>query len=155
MGGMRETVLAGTNPDIAEGSSRRALTPLQWLICAVAGIGFAFDTYEITVFSVVARPSLSSFGLHPGTAEFNRWVGMLLWLPQAAGGILGLVGGYLTDRVGRRRVLVWSIVVYGLSAMGTAYAGSPLELLFWRCLTIAGTCVEFLAAIALLAEIFS
>src|SRR5204863_8794509 len=59
-----------------------------------------------------------------------------------------------TDRVGRRRVLVWSIVVYGLSAMGTAFAGSALELLFWRCLTIAGTCVEFLAAIAWLAEIF-
>ena len=154
MCGMPQTVLADTNPGSAVVPSRRALTPLQWLICAVACIGFAFDTYEITVFSIVARPSLSSFGLHPGTAEFNRWVGMLLWLPQAAGGILGLVGGYLTDRVGRRRVLVWSIVVYGLSAVGTAYAGSLPALLFWRCLTIAGACVEFVAAIAWLAEIF-
>lgn len=154
MCGMRQTVLADTNPEIEVAPSRRALTPLQWLICAVACIGFAFDTYEITVFAIVARPSLSSFGLHPGTAEFNRWVGMLLWLPQAAGGIVGLVGGYLTDRVGRRRVLVWSIVVYGLSAVGTAYAGSLPELLFWRCLTIAGACVEFVAAIAWLAEIF-
>ena len=25
------------------------LTPVQWLICAVACLGFAFDTYEITV----------------------------------------------------------------------------------------------------------
>jgi MFS family permease len=131
-----------------------ALTPLQWLICAVACLGFAFDTYEITVFSIVARPSLASFGLHPGTAEFNRWVGLLLWLPQAAGGVVGLFGGYLTDRVGRRRVLVWSIVLYGVAAAGTALATSLPALLVWRCLTIAGACVEFVAAIAWLAEIF-
>ena len=23
------------------------LTPIQWLICAIAAIGFAFDTYEL------------------------------------------------------------------------------------------------------------
>ena len=84
--------------NLQSGATAR-LTRVQWLICAVACIGFAFDTYEITVFAIVARPSLASFGLHPGAAEFNRWVGILLWVPQAAGGIFGLLGGYLTDRV--------------------------------------------------------
>ena len=130
------------------------LTRVQWLICAVACIGFAFDTYEITVFAIVARPSLASFGLHPGAAEFNRWVGILLWVPQAAGGVFGLLGGYLTDRFGRRRVLVGSIVLYGVSAAGAAFAMSPGALLFWRCLTVVGACVEFVAAIAWLAETF-
>jgi len=156
MCGMNLPVVVRTQPDAGlSPQSRARLTPLQWLICAVACLGFAFDTYEITVFSIVARPSLSSFGLHPGTAEFNRWVGMLLWLPQAAGGLVGLLGGYLTDRVGRRRVLVWSIVLYGVSAAGTAFATSLSELLFWRCMTIAGACVEFVAAIAWLAETFA
>ena len=154
MCGMRPTVLVEEELDGRDATASRGLTPLQWLICAVACIGFAFDTYEITVFSIVARPSLASFGLHPGTVEFNRSVGWLLWLPQAAGGIVGLLGGYLTDRVGRRRVLVWSIVLYGVSAAGAAFAGSLGALLFWRCMTIAGACVEFVAAIAWLAEIF-
>ena len=33
------------------------------------------------------------------------------------GGAFGLLGGYLTDRFGRRRVLVWSILIYAFSAM--------------------------------------
>ena len=154
MGRMRQGAVVEGQMDGEVAAAARRLTPLQWLICAVACVGFAFDTYEITVFAIVARPSLASFGLHPGSVEFNRWVGWLLWLPQAAGGIVGLLGGYLTDRVGRRRVLVWSIVLYGVSAAGTALSGSLAQLLFWRCMTIAGACVEFVAAIAWLAEVF-
>ena len=139
--------------NLQSGATAR-LTRVQWLICAVACIGFAFDTFEITVFAIVARPSLASFGFHPGAPEFNRWVGILLWVPQAAGGIFGLLGGYLTDRFGRRRVLVGSIVLYGVAAAGAAFAMSPGALLFWRCLTVVGACVEFVAAIAWLAETF-
>jgi hypothetical protein len=75
---MERTAVVMTDSEAGLTAVRRyRLTPLQWLICAVACLGFAFDTYEITVFSIVARPSLASFGLHPGTAEFNRWVGCL------------------------------------------------------------------------------
>ena len=81
-------------------------------------------------------------------------MGILLWVPQAAGGVFGLLGGYLTDRFGRRRVLVGSIVLYGVAAAGAAFAISVGALLFWRCLTVVGACVEFVAAIAWLAETF-
>ena len=42
----------------------------------------------------------------PDSAEFNRWVGAIFYLPAVAGGLFGMLGGYLTDRLGRRRVLV-------------------------------------------------
>ena len=71
-----------------------------------------------------------------------------------AGGIFGLLGGYLTDLLGRRRVLVWSILLYAFSAMAAGYATSVEWLLFWRCLTFIGVCVEFVAAVAWLAELF-
>ena len=29
------------------GPAPRPLTPLQWLICAIAALGFAFDTYTL------------------------------------------------------------------------------------------------------------
>src|ERR1700720_171525 len=38
------------------------LTPLQWLICGVAALGFAFDLYEITVLPLIVRPALISLG---------------------------------------------------------------------------------------------
>jgi predicted MFS family arabinose efflux permease len=75
-------------------------------------------------------------------------------VPAIAGGIFGLLGGYLTDRLGRRRVLVWSILLYAFSACAAGYATSLEMLLVLRCLTFIGVCVEFVAAVAWLAELF-
>ena len=131
------------------------LTWGQWLVCAVAGVGFLFDTYEIVVQGIVVRPALLDLtGWAAGSPQFNRWVGWILYFPFLAGGIAGLVGGYLTDRFGRRRTLVASIVLYAVATFGAAYATSPAELLFWRCLTIVGVCTEWIAATAWLTELF-
>ena len=155
MAGGRESIPAASAGTLNGGLIRlTSLTPLEWLICGVACLGFLFDAYEFTVWSVAARPALATFGLEPGTAEFNRWVGLQFYLPFAAGGIFGLLGGYLTDWFGRRRVLVWSILLYGVSAAGAAVAPSIGALLFWRCLAIVGACVEFVTAVAWLAELF-
>jgi len=132
-----------------------SLTATQWLICATAGIGFAFDMYEIVVQAIVLRPLLLELGPYqPGTPQFNHWAGMMLFVPAMLGGIGGMVGGYLTDRLGRQRVLVWSIVIYGIAACCSAFATSLGELIAWRCITVAGACVEFVAAIAWLTELF-
>ena len=130
-------------------------TRQQWLICGVAAIGFAFDTYELLMVPLIVRPALIDLThARPDSADFGRWVGILFYVPAIAGGIFGLLGGYLTDRLGRRRVLVWSIVVYGVSALASAYASSVGVWLALRCATFVGVCVEFVAAVAWLAELF-
>src|SRR6478672_9444145 len=136
-------------------SSARSLTPLQWLICAIAALGFAFDIYEILMAPLVVGPAIGELtGFKPGTPDFNFWVGMFFWVPALVGGAFGLLGGYLTDRLGRRRVLVWSILIYAFSAMGAGFATSVTQLLILRCTTFIGVCVEFVAAVAWLAELF-
>jgi nitrate/nitrite transporter NarK len=133
------------------------LTPVQWLICGVAALGFAFDIYELLMLPLIvasATTTLSGGAIRPGTPEFNHWVGLLFYVPAIAGGVFGLLGGYLTDRLGRRRVLVWSILLYAFSACGAGYATSLEMLLVLRCLTFVGVCVEFVAAVAWLAELF-
>ncbi|HSF18045.1 MAG TPA: MFS transporter [Vicinamibacteria bacterium] len=105
---------------------------------------------------LIVRPALLELGpLQPGTPEFNAWVGWLFWTPAVAGGVFGLLGGYLTDRFGRRRVLVWSILLYAFSALASGFSTSLPMLLFFRCTTFVGVCVEFVAAVAWLAELFS
>ena len=127
----------------------------QWVICAVACLGFAFDVYEAAALPLILRPALAELGgLQPGSREFNLWVGLLFFIPFAVGGVFGLLGGYLADRFGRRRVLTWSIFLYGFSALATAYATSLPALLAFRCTTMLGVCVEFVAAVAWLAELF-
>src|SRR5207249_2533721 len=131
------------------------LTVIQWVICAIAALGFAFDTYELLMLPLIVRPALMEIAkVRPGTPEFNTWVGILFYVPAVAGGIFGLLAGYLTDRLGRRRVLTWSILLYAGSAFAAGYATSMPMLLAMRCLTFIGVCVEFVAAVAWLAELF-
>jgi MFS family permease len=125
------------------------------VICVIAAIGFAFDTYSLLVLPLIVRPALMEIAkVRPGTPLFNYWVGLLFYIPAVAGGIFGLMGGYLTDRLGRRRILVWSILLYAVSALASGYVTSVTALLILRCTTFIGVSVEFVAAVAWLAELF-
>jgi MFS family permease len=131
------------------------LTPIQWLICAIAALGFAFDIYEILMAPLVVGPAIGELtGVRPGSPEFNHWVGLFFWVPAIVGGAFGLLGGYLTDRFGRRRVLVWSILLYAFSAFAAGYSTSVEMLLVLRSTTYIGVFVEFVAAVAWIAELF-
>jgi MFS family permease len=132
------------------------LTPTQWLICAIAAIGFAFDTYELLMLPLIVGPAIGDLvGAKAGTPEYANWVSRLFFVPAVFGGIFGLLGGYLTDRFGRRRVLTWSILLYAFSAFGAGFTTNIYWLLVLRCTTFIGVCVEFVAATAWLAELFS
>ena len=131
------------------------MTPVQWLICVIAALGFAFDSYELLMLPLIVRPALADLlGVAPNSLAVNEWVGTMQYVPAVAGGIFGLLGGYLTDLLGRRRVLVWSILLYAFSALFAGYSTTVYQLLFWRCCTFVGVCVEFVAAVAWLAELF-
>lgn len=136
-------------------SAPQKLSSVQWLICVIASIGFAFDIYELLMLPLIVRPALLDMAeITPGSPEFQRWVGWLFYVPALFGGIFGLLGGYLTDLLGRRRVLTWSILLYAFSALAAGFATTPQMLLFFRCTTFIGVCVEFVAAVAWLAELF-
>jgi MFS family permease len=131
------------------------LTPTQWTICVIAAIGFAFDTYELLLLPLIVGPALLELGgLTRDSEGFALWFGLLFYVPAVCGGIFGLLGGFLTDRLGRRRVLTGSILLYAVSAFLSGFSTSLLMLLVLRTLTFIGVCVEFVAAVAWLAELF-
>jgi MFS family permease len=94
-------------------------------------------------------------GLRPGTPAFNLWVGLLFYVPNVAAGVFGLLGGYFADLFGRRRILFWSILLYSVSACAAGFSTSLWQLLIFRCATLIGVSVEFVAATAWLAELFA
>jgi len=61
-------------------------------------MGFAFDSYVLLMLPLIVRPALQKL-LHVGPTDprINQWVGYLFYGPAVAGGIFGLLGGYLTD----------------------------------------------------------
>ena len=151
-----------------------ALSSTQWLICIIAAIGFAFDIYELLMLPLIIKPAIASLSAPlvqqliaggmtpadanalwvPGGKEYIKWARTLFFVPAIAGGIFGLLGGYLTDRLGRRRVLTFSILLYAFAAFASGFVTSLQQLLVLRCLVFIGVCVEFVAAVAWLAELF-
>lgn len=155
-------------------SSGMGLT--RWLICIIASIGFAFDIYELLMLPLIIKPVIASLsaplvqelitgGMAPADANalwapggemYVKWARTLFFVPAIAGGVFGLLGGYLTDKLGRRRVLTFSILLYAFAAFAAGtFAETLPQLLFFRCLVFIGVCVEFVAAVAWLAELFT
>lgn len=148
---------------MSEPAVPQRLTSVQWLVCVIASIGFAFDIYELLMLPLIVKTAIPALSgatgaaladWQPGGKEFVPWARTLFFVPAIAGGVVGLIGGYLTDLLGRRRVLTWSILLYAFSACAAGFSTSLEMLLFWRCLVFVGVCVEFVAAVAWLAELF-
>ncbi len=144
------------DPSLPRSTSAPPLTGSQWLICVIAALGFAFDIYELLMMPLIGNPALMELLkiTNPQAPEIREWVGIIFWASALSGGFFGLIGGYLTDLFGRRRVLVFSILLYSVSAMLAGFSRSVEELLILRCTTFIGVCIEFVAAVAWLAELF-
>ena len=136
-------------------ASPKGFTSTQWLICVIASIGFLFDTYELLMTPLVAVPAIAEFLQVPANNPLvTQWTGKMLWITALCGGVFGLLGGWLIDRFGRKRIMAASIFLYALSPFAAAFSTSLGTFIFFRCTTFIGVCVEFVAAITWLAEVF-
>jgi MFS family permease len=132
------------------------LSPVtRWLVLLVAAIGFLFDTYELLMFPVIGAQSVGQLLDSPPSSDIVRqWTSRMLWIAALAGGTFGLLGGLLTDRFGRKTVMVGSILAYSLSPVAAAYSKELWQLILFRSTTFIGVCVELVAAVTWLAELF-
>jgi MFS family permease len=127
-----------------------------WLVLIVAAIGFLFDTYELLMTPLILRPALAELlRVPPNHPEVTAWVGKALWMTALSGGVFGLLGGWLVDRLGRKSVMAGSIFVYSISPVLAGLSTNLGWLIFFRCATFVGVCVEFVAAVTWLSELFA
>jgi MFS family permease len=137
-------------------NSSGAIPPsTRWLVLIIASIGFLFDTYELLMTPLVGVPAIAELlALPPNNPLVTDWTGRMLWISALCGGVFGLMGGWLIDQFGRKRIMVLSILLYSFSPCAAAFATSLPVFVFFRSLTFVGVCVEFIAAITWLAELF-
>jgi MFS family permease len=132
------------------------LTVSQWLIIIIAIIGFLFDTYQLLMTPLAGPPAIAELLKVPlSNPAVTEWMGNLLWLSALCGGVFGLLGGWLTDRLGRKFVMALGIFVYSFSPVGGAYCHTLGAFIFFRCATFVGVCIEFVAAVTWIAEVFT
>src|SRR5438105_137217 len=90
----------------------------------------------------------------PSDDSVKFWIGTTLWIGALCGGVFGLLGGWLIDRLGRKTVMAGSIFIYSFSPLAAAFSTELWMLVFFRCTTFIGVCVEMVAAVTWLAELF-
>lgn len=115
-------------------------------IMAAASLGWGLEFFDIMLVSLLAKPIADEFGI--STAE----LGVVFTAQLIATAVGGVVFGRLGDIYGRKRVLSWTIWVFGLSTVACALAPSFLLFLALRVITGFGVGGEWAVGFSLLNE---
>ena len=134
------------------------LTRYQWTVLAAAWLGWGFDIFDSLLFNYVAPNAIPTLlGLELGSAvaraETLYWTGVLtaiFLVGWAAGGVLF---GPISDRFGRRRVLMWTMVMYAVWTAACAFVTNIEQLILCRIIASLGIGGEWAAGCALVAEV--
>jgi MFS family permease len=132
------------------------ITRYQWLVFLVVWLGWALDSTDFGLFSLVLRPALTDLlGGQPALAEIGRVGGYLSMAGLLGWACGGLLFGMIADYIGRMRALALAILVFSLFTACQGFAETPLQLGIFRFLAGLGTGAEIVVGIALVAEAFA
>jgi MFS family permease len=126
--------------------SLRKFAEPRWTALWAAMAGYMLDAMDVLLYVFAIQTLKTEFGMSNATAGLASSATLVF---SAAGGILA---GMLSDRIGRRKTLIWTILTYSLASAGTATAHSIPQLMFWRALVGLGLGGEWSAGATLVAE---
>ncbi len=117
----------------------------------VAALGYFVDIYDLLLFSIVRRPSLSSMGV-PDDQLFTQ--GEFLLQVQMTGLLVGgLIWGIMGDKRGRLSVLFGSILLYSIANIANGFAATVGQYAVLRFIAGIGLAGELGAGITLVSEV--
>src|SRR5271156_3079285 len=131
-------------PGVGASAGRRR--PLILVALLVAAFAINLDTTIVNV----ALPTLVR-ELHASNSEL-QWIVDAYNLVFAA---LLLAAGSLSDRVGRKGMLLTGLGVFGLASLGGALTTPPGQLIFARCIMGLGAALVFPATLSLISNVFT
>jgi AAHS family 4-hydroxybenzoate transporter-like MFS transporter len=104
----------------------------QWLLVLLCFLVVAADGMDVAIMGFVAPSILQEWGL-------SRPAFGLVMSAAPIGLVIGaLVAGPSSDRVGRKLVLITSVLLFGVLTIATAFSRSPTEMAALRLLTGIG-----------------
>ena len=133
----------------------QGVTRYQWLVLTIASLGWIFDIFEGQIFVTSMREMMSSL-LPEGTAPEKRDAISKLALGAflIGGAVGGVYFGMLSDRIGRAKTMVITILIYSVFTCLTAFAQSAEQVIVLRFFVAMGVGGEWAVASAMVAEVF-
>jgi MFS family permease len=123
-----------------------------WLVLISAFLGWMFDAVDLNLLTLVLAPSVSEL-VRSGEARIVAPVGgLIVGLKLVAWGIGGVAFGVLTDRIGRTRTMVITILMYSVFTGLSALAQTWQQLAVLQALAGIGIGGEWAVGAALVAE---
>jgi MFS family permease len=133
------------------------LTRYQWLVLFAAWLGWGFDIFDGLLFNFVAPICVPNL-LHlspsdPATAKIIfPWTASLTSLLLIGWALGGILFGKLTDRLGRSKTLLFTMLTYALATAACAFAPNIWVLALFRFVASLGIGGEWAAGATLVSE---
>ncbi len=129
----------------------------KWMALTAAFLGWMFDGLEMGLFPLIGRPALGEMlsGGGPNVdKEIGTWFGAIIaaFLVGAAAG--GFVFGWLGDRIGRVKAMVWSVLTYSVFSGLCVFVNAPWQLFTLRFLASLGMGGEWALGVSLIMEVW-
>ncbi|HKP96665.1 MAG TPA: MFS transporter [Fibrobacteria bacterium] len=123
----------------------------KWMALSAAVLGWMFDGLEMGIFPLVGRPALTEM-LNGG--DIGPWFGRIIAVFLVGAAFGGFALGWLGDRIGRTRAMVWSVLAYSVFSGLGAIVTAPWQLAVFRFLAALGMGGQWALGVALVMEIF-
>jgi MFS family permease len=124
----------------------RTITAEQWRALAAAKLGWMLDAMDFMLYAMAIGELRAYFRIDDATA------GLLGTVTLVMSGVGGIVFGVVSDRVGRARALMATILVFSLASLGAATSQTLTQLLLWRALLGVGMGGEWASGAVLISE---
>lgn len=157
--------MSDTLPPGVEADDERAwyegITRYQWIVLLIASLGWVFDIFEGQIFVASMHEAMPSLAPQAGDESVDDYTGRMALYNNVAlaaflvgGAVGGIVFGMLSDRIGRKRAMTYTILFYSLFTCLSAFSMEWWHLAGLRFLVAMGVGGEWAVASSLVFEEF-
>ena len=124
----------------------RTITTDQWRVLAAAKAGWMLDAMDFMLYAMAIGELRTYFSINDAMAGLLGTVTLLM------SGMGGILFGVVSDRLGRTRALMATILLFSFASLGAATSQTLLQLLLWRALLGIGMGGEWASGAVLISE---
>ncbi len=125
----------------------------QWLVLLIASLGWVFDVFEGQIFVASMRDAMPQLLGDASDGMVRYWNNVALGSFLLGGAIGGIFFGMLSDRIGRSKTMIITILFYSLFTCVTAFAQEAWQMVVLRFFVAMGVGGEWAVASAMVAEV--